>query len=460
MPLLTTKGAASATAFGFTGLTGVPSFLGLISSPTSIYQSPPASAADTASNVIFVADRYVFKYAASGAVTWGYIFSAGVELYGVTTDSSNNIYVVGKSGDNGFIAQLNSSGAIQWQKTQNPGTSAAGYARNMRWNSVILDSSGNVNVVGTYNDNVAYSFCVCCVPVTVQYDNGYIATGKYNASGVFQWGRKFGLITIGVYPSLAGFGISLDGSGNIYVSGSAVNTSNNLTMPVLKYDSSGTQQWGYQYLNSSYTTTQDMGELVTDSSGNSYVISTSINSPSSIFKINSTGTVQWGNVFSPQCFGIGIDPSGADFYVAGLVTLASAYNQQFMLAKISSAGAVQFVRSLGKTDSGGVSERAKCLAISPDGNMVFAGPTGSSPVEGLSGKLKTTGAGLGTYTLASFSYVYATDASTLTTQAYTQTAATATGSSTSSDTALVVTEATSVLTLTSQAQTYVSTVVA
>ena len=459
MPLLTTKGAGSATAFGFTGLTGAPSFLGRLASPFSVYQDPPAAAADTASNVIFVASRYVFKYTASGPAAWGYIFAAGVELFGVTTDSSNNIYIVGKSGNNGFIAQLNSSGAIQWQKTQNPGTSTAGYARNMRWNSVIIDSSGNVNVVGTYNDNVAYTFDTCCGSITIPYDNGYIATGKYNSSGVFQWGRKFGLISTGVNQSLGGFGISLDGSENIYVSGSAVNPTQNLTMPVLKYNSSGTQQWGYQYLNDSYTTTQDRAKLVTDSSGNSYVISTSSNSPSSIFKIDATGTVQWGNSFVPICSGIGIDPSGANFYVAGVVTIGSPYYEQFMLTKISSAGAVQFVRSLGTTDGAGVSEKAKCLAISPDGNMVFVGTTGSNPVCGLSGKLKTTGSGLGAYTVA-LPYVYATNASTLTNQTYTRTAATATRSSTSSDTALVVTEATSTLTLTLQAQSYTSTVVA
>jgi len=462
MPLIGTTGAASAKGFGFfAGPTGAPSFLGRLSSPNSIYQNnPPASAADTESNVIFVTGRYIFKYAASGAVIWGYIFSTSVELFGVVTDSSNNIYVVGRSNNDGFIAQLNSSGAIQWQKTQNPGTSTAGYARNMRWRSVLIDSSGNVNVVGTYNDNVAYTFCGCEGPITIPYDNGFIATAKYNSSGVFQWGRKFGLTSLAVGPSLAGFGVSLDGSGNIYASGSAENTSGNKTMPVLKYNSSGTQQWGYMYRNDGGTTTQDQGKIVTDSSGNSYVISTAIYGPASLFKIDTSGTLQWGKSFVPNMYGIAIDPSGTDIYVAGRVTLGSPYFEQAMLAKISSAGNIQFVRSLGTTDSAGVAEDARCLALSPDSNMVFAGPTGSGPISGLSGKLKTTGAGLGTYTVQSRSYVYATNASTLTAQTYTRYAATATYGSTSSDTALVVTEATSAFTLTSQAQTYASTVVA
>ena len=434
------------------------SFLGQIRSPTDMAMYGVAT--DTTSSVIFVTGIYVMKYAASGASTWSYKFPSGVNLYGVTTDSSNNIYVVGSSGNNGFIAQLNSSGTIQWQKTQNPGTSTAGYARNVIWRSVRIDTSGNVIVAGVYNDNVNYVVCTCCGPVNVKYNIGYTAAAKYNSAGTFQWGRKFGVTSMGVPTTSQGaYGVALDSSNNLYVSGTSKNSTGALTMSVLKYNSSGVQQWGYMYKNDTYTTTQDQGIICADSSGNCYITSATISGPAGIFKINSSGTFQWGKNFTPNTYGIAIDPSGTDFYVAGGTSIGSPYYNEFILAKISSAGSLQFVRSLGSTDSAGVAEQANSLAVSPDSNMVFGGPTRTTSAFSLTGKLKTTGAGLGTYTVGN-SYTYATNASTLTAQNFTTTAATATQYSASSDTALVVTEATSSHTLTSQAQTYYSTVVA
>ena len=475
MPLLTTKGAASATAFGFTGGTGPPSFLGILLQSAYVNLAATSVAADTESNVIIVGQGYaghILKYSASGDIVWAFTFagnSGNIDLNGVTTDSSNNIYVVGKSGNNAFIAKLNSSGSILWQKTQNPGSSNY-YTRNFFWQQVKIDSSGNVNVVGTFNDNVQYHNG----EEYLKYDNGYIATAQYNSSGVFQWGRKFGVISKGLIPSLAGFGISLDGSGNIYVSGSAVRGANSggltgashLVLPVLKYNSSGTQQWGYLYRDDLHTSINEKGHLVTDSSGNSYIVSTTASDGPMIFKINSDGTLQWSKVYTSRCFGIGLDLSSTSFYVASMVTIPGpTFYNQAGLTKISSAGSIQFIRHYGAQNSDGnpgIFEAAKCLTISPDSNMVFGGPTGTNPIDAMTGKLKTTGAGLGTHTLPNGRvFTYAIDTtSTLVDQQYTRSAATETYSSASSDTALVVTEGNGIGILSSQSQTYSKLVIA
>lgn len=461
MPLIGTTGAASARGFGFTGLTGAPSYIGTVLSPVDIFPSSRCGvASDSSSNVIFATFRYVMKYAPSGALLWSFIFSGtNVRLFAATTASNGDIYVAGSDGNLGFIAKLNSSGALQWQRTQNAGTSGAGYARNVQWRSIVISPAGLVNVAGIYNDNINYTVCTCCGPVNVKYDVGYTATAQYNTSGTFQWGRKFGVTSMSVPTTQQGAsGISVDSSNNLYVSGTSKTSAGVISVSVFKYNSSGTQQWGYIYRNDTYGL-QDFGIIAADSSGNCYVASAGESGPHSVFSVDTSGTLQWGKNFTPEIYGIGIDSNGSNFYIAGRVVLGSPYFQQVMLSKVSSAGNIQFVRSLGKTDSAGVNESAYGLAISPDGNMVFGGPTSVSPIHAVTGKLKTSGAGIGTY-VASYTYDYAANASTLTAQTFTRSAATATQYSSSSDTTMTLTEATPTYTLSTQAQSYSSTVVA
>lgn len=135
----------------------------------------------------------IAKYNSSGVIQWQRKLTGGtVQTGGITSDSSNNVYVLGSSNSSGsqdlIIAKYDSSGAIQWQrKLGNAGvTETAG--------KIVSSAQGNIYICG-YNGS-----------------DGIIA--KYNSSGAIQWQRTLGGTSSDVIT-----GITLDSSENIYVAG-------------------------------------------------------------------------------------------------------------------------------------------------------------------------------------------------------------------------------------------------
>ena len=122
--------------------------------------------------------------------------------YGITVDSSNNIYVTDYGNDR--IQKFNSASTYQSQF----GSSGSGDGQFDRPSAIALDSSGNIFVTDYLNHRIQ----------------------KFNSAGVFL--SKFGSFGTGdgqfSYPS----GIALDSSGNIYVADSVNNR-------IQKFDSAG-----------------------------------------------------------------------------------------------------------------------------------------------------------------------------------------------------------------------------
>jgi hypothetical protein len=177
----------------------------------------------------------ITKYpSAGGAPTWwkrfGDLTTNTVVGRGIVLDSSDNVYVTGYGDYSGinnlYVAKFNSSGAVQWQQRLYTSTPTLGYA-------IALDTSGNVYVTGVLNIS-----SVCCPWVTD--DNLIIA--KYNNSGTLQWQRS---LSTGGVTMESGYGIAVDSSGNVYVTGSTStsNVAGSSDMIIAKYDTSGTIQW-------------------------------------------------------------------------------------------------------------------------------------------------------------------------------------------------------------------------
>jgi len=127
----------------------------------------------------------------------------------VTVDSLNNIYLTGKtkgSLDNITTAQdydiilvkYNSAGTKQW--TQQLGTSAidVGYG-------VAADSADNIYVTG-YTEGVLDN--------NTSSGLSDIFLLKYNSSGTKQWTKQLGTAAADI-----GYGVAVDSSNNIYVTG-------------------------------------------------------------------------------------------------------------------------------------------------------------------------------------------------------------------------------------------------
>ena len=247
--------------------------------------------------------------------------------YGVASDSSSNVYVCGETNDGQAcfaVAKFSSTGALVWQRKVKENNFGRGAA-------VAVDSSGNVYATGVV------------VSSTPSVQN-CVFTVKYNSSGVLQWQRKL------TDNSALGYGIAVDASGNVYVTGIAFNDGNNDYCIVAKYDTSGTLQWSRNFQQGiSYGS-----GIAVNSSGDVYVAATILGAYIALVKYNSSGTLQWQRKLeqgSGSASGVALDSSGNP-YIVGSLNDGSSY---ILTAKYNSSGTLQWQRKLnvsGQTDRG------------------------------------------------------------------------------------------------------------
>jgi uncharacterized delta-60 repeat protein len=305
---------------------------------------------------------------------------------GVTIDSSDNIYLTGRtlggldgntnSGDNDtFLVKYNSSGIKQW--TRQFGTSSSDVASD-GGKGINVDSSGNVYVTGhTYggldgNTNSG------------DYD---IFLVKYNSSGTKQWLRQ-----LGTSSEDRGNSVSLDSSGNAYVTGythgelDGNTNSGRADIYLMKYNSSGTKQWIIQLGTSS----SDIGRDVSvDSSGNIYVAgfskggldgnTNSGNEDIILMKYNSSGIKQWiiqlGTSSEEKAGSVFVDLTGnvymSGYTFGGLDGNTNLGNDDIFLVKYNSSGTKQWTSQHGTSSR----EIGKDVIVDSLGNIYISGHT-------------------------------------------------------------------------------------
>jgi hypothetical protein len=120
-----------------------------------------------------------------------------------------------------------------------------------------------------------------------------ILTTKYNSAGLVQWEVEKDNADENDYGSA----IEVDGSGNVYVGAATwVDGTNKYDYLIIKYNSSGTQQWTATY-NGPGNFYDIPTDIYVDGSGNVYVTGYSYGSTTlgdfCTIKYNSSGTTQW-----------------------------------------------------------------------------------------------------------------------------------------------------------------------
>ena len=304
----------------------------------------------------------------------------------IALDSDGNVYVAGSSqitwgspinphasGDDGFVAKLDSSGNLVWNTFMGSNSSDIIL-------SIAVDGSGNVYVAGT-------SFATWGSPVNAfsGFEDGFAA--KLDSSGGLVWNTFMGS------PSQDdGNSIAVDSVGNVYVAGDSYATWGS---PIhsftdgagngfaAKLNSSGGLVW-HTFMGSGYTNTTIGKSIAVDSSGNVYVAGESMapwGSPVSPFgqvgykdgfaeKLDSSGTLLWntfmGGSDEDSAASIAVDGSG-NVYVAGLDV---GLDPDGFATKLDSSGGQLWYTTLGAYPDG---DTITSISIDGAGNVYVAG---------------------------------------------------------------------------------------
>ena len=300
-----------------------------------------------------VAQRWLVRYNGLG--------NGEDDATAMTIDASDNVYVTGASTGTGTgldytTIKYNASGAIQWTARYNGVGNGTDFSQ-----SIAVDGSGNVYVTGSSTG----------IGTGPDY-----ATVKYNSSGVQQWAARYNGPGNGFEMALS---LTVDGSGNVFVTGSSAGNGTNYDYATIKYSSAGVQQWVSRY-NGPANNVDIAYSVVVDGSGNVYIAGASSGSGTSsdyaIIKYNSSGIQQWAARYNgpgnsdDEAFCITIDGSG-NSYVTGYSKGSGSSGLDYATIKYNPSGLVQWLqRYNGPGDS---SDIASALTKDASGNIFVTG---------------------------------------------------------------------------------------
>jgi hypothetical protein len=300
--------------------------------------------------------------------------------YGVALDGGGNIYITGSTGGNLdgntstglldiFLTKFGSSGnRIGSKQVGTPGDDIA--------HALAIDTSGNIYITGSTGGNLG----------ATSAGGLDIFLIKFDSSGNRVFTQQFGTNQDDIAYALA-----IDTSGNLYITGSTRGSlhgwtsAGGLDIFLAKFDSSGNRVFIQQF----GTNQDDIGYgVVVDNSGNIYITgSTKGILGSSSFglqdvflaKFNSSGVNQFIVQFGSDRDDVGysIALSGTDnIYITGstagnLPGNTSSGLTDIFLAKFNSSGANQFLRQLGTTGR----DIGNSVAVDDPGNVYVVGST-------------------------------------------------------------------------------------
>jgi uncharacterized delta-60 repeat protein len=281
------------------------------------------------------------------------------EAFAVVSDGAGNIYVTGSSTGSGTnldyaTVKYNSAGQEQWAARYNGPANFIDIA-----NAIAVDGSGNVYVTGL------------SAGITSLSD---YATIKYNSAGQQQWVARYNGPANGTDEA---FSIAVDGSGNVYVTGQSL-SGTNYDYATIKYNSAGQPQWEARY-NGPQSSIDNAAVVRVDGSGNVYVTGSSTGSGSGLdyatIKYNSAGAQLWAVRYNGTNNGddvpssMELDASG-NIYVTG-GSSGSTSSNDYLTIKYNSAG--QELWNVRYNGTGNDNDVASGLAVSAAGNVYVTG---------------------------------------------------------------------------------------
>jgi len=310
-------------------------------------------------------DYATIKYAPAGNQLWVQRYNGPGnywdEANAITVDSSGNIYVTGwskgtKEGYDYATIKYDPAGNQLWvQRYNGPGNSTdEAYA-------IAVDGSGDVYVTGYSGGSGTF------------YD---YATVKYYPNGDTDWVRRYN--GPGKNSDVAS-AITVDGSGNVYVTGRSW-SGTSFDYATIKYDPSGNQLWVQRY-NGPGNSWDYANAIALDGSGNVYVTGLSLgsgtNNDYATIKYDPAGNQIWvqryngpGN-YIDEATAIAVDGSGNVYVTGSSANVNNASNYDYATIKYDQAGNQLWAKRY--NGPGNYYDNATAIAVDGSGNVYVTG---------------------------------------------------------------------------------------
>jgi hypothetical protein len=276
----------------------------------------------------------------------------------VISDNAGNSYVTGyivnpETGKDIILIKYNPSGETDWVRTFNGSDNS-----DDEGNDIVIDPSGNLYITGY---------------ISVTGTSGDIAVLKYDNDGVLQWAS-----TYYVYNGNAedrGLDITLDNSGNSYITGYGYDANGIQVIVTQQYSTSGACVW-------TNTESGSGGDarghrVAIDHNGNILItgyITASYSYDMVLLKYDNLGSKifqrQAGGVYEDKAWGIAVDELD-NILISGYTTNPDN-NTDAYLVKFDSSGSMIWERSF---DGGNSEDKAWGIAVDEDNCVYITGNT-------------------------------------------------------------------------------------
>lgn len=301
-------------------------------------------------------DCTIYQFDNSGNYDWQKTYAGNYYSSDIATtlilNNNETFYLFGSESygyDHTFVTlKYKSDGSLIWERELPVDSSNSSYLI-----ASALDVNGNVFATGYKEAGAA---------------NTDILTVKYDSSGAEQWVRSFNGPANGQDKSAC---IACDINGNVYVSGTIVNTPGGIDWITIKYDQSGNQLWTASY-NGSASGSDNALDIAIDNQNNVYVVGKAIELSSGtdavVIKYDGQGNQLWKKNISSagnhnDAFRKIKTDSQDNIYLCGeIYTEGSLYD--YLLVKLNGNGDVIWQRNYNGPNN--LSDNAKVLDIRDD----------------------------------------------------------------------------------------------
>lgn len=289
----------------------------------------------------------------------------------ITVDVYGNVYVTGHTLGDIYTAKYDSVGQKEWEAIY------VGSIYPDRGTEIAIDSSGNVYVTGVVENGSDDDFC----------------TIKYDSAGVEKWSATYdGPGNHHDRPNA----LAVDSTGNIYVTGYCTVSGTDTDYCTIKYDgATGNEVWVERY-NGPYGDFDRANAMTIDDSGNIYVTGSSKVSTFNVdlvtikyedlgSSVNQKWIASYDNV---SVFGaldgasaIVLDSSG-NVFVTGWSD--GTYYQDYVTIKYEDLGGTASEKWVARYNdaSANGNDRAEAIAVDSSGNVFVTGSSATSATEG------------------------------------------------------------------------------